>query len=199
MKMKKLGSLILMLVLVCLLSGCTLTDVYSVKNAYVLAKGTSSGEISKDLLAVSGATGYSADRKAAFLLAERSLKYHYGITDNISGTANIAYNLSYILNLPAKLYRNIQVDLGIGKLSNHSDDMTGAAWQIASSKASAITLILLDIWYAVIGLVSALLMLIFGTLIGLFNHPIRTILDIPALLWGLVKTLYYAIAHFFYW
>ncbi|WP_066073567.1 hypothetical protein [Neobacillus soli] len=45
-----------------------------------------------------------------FYLAERDIKHHFSDGAKGSATANLAYNLSYIINTPAKLVHNIRYD-----------------------------------------------------------------------------------------
>lgn len=131
----------------------------------------------------------------AFWLAERDIRYHMKtgndtfLATELSATANLSYNLSYILNLPAKLIHNIRFDI---QLTNGFDQTVMRDITMAAA-------ILFDIVYAIVGFVGAWLMLVFGTLVGLLFHPINTILDIPACIWGLIKTIFYAIYHLFAW
>ncbi|WP_433943449.1 hypothetical protein [Paenibacillus sp. SN-8-1] len=199
---KRINLALMMLLMVVLLSGCQLTDHYSDKTKLVFFSG-SSGETSSDIHAeIIFSNSAESERNTMFLVAERDLQYHWKAATELSGTGNIAYNVSYLLNLPAKLYRNIQADLGIGKYFNESSmHSTGLDKKVdkTASIAAPIVLIVMDVLYAIVGLFGAFIMLIFGTLTGLLYHPINTFKDIPGLLVGLVKTIYYAVAHFFYW
>lgn len=131
----------------------------------------------------------------AFWLAERDIRYHLRVNDDtflaeeLSATANLSYNLSYILNLPAKLIHNIRFDI---QLANEVDQGT-------LGTITKVTAILFDVVYAIVGFVGAWLMLIVGTVVGLLFHPIDTFLDIPACIWGLLKTVFYAIYQLFSW
>ncbi|MBE5395389.1 hypothetical protein [Brevibacillus borstelensis] len=131
----------------------------------------------------------------AFWLAERDIRYHLRVNkdtflaEELSATANLSYNLSYILNLPAKLIHNIRFDV---QLANEINRSTLGTITMA-------TAILFDVVYAIVGFVGAWLMLLVGTVVGLVLHPINTFLDIPACIWGLLKTVFYAIYHLFAW
>ncbi|MDC0765261.1 hypothetical protein POF51_31585 [Brevibacillus sp. AG] len=131
----------------------------------------------------------------AFWLAERDIRYHLRVNDDtflaekLSATANLSYNLSYILNLPAKLIHNVLFDI---QLVNDVDQTDLGTLTMA-------TVILFDLVYAIVGFVGALLMLLVGTVVGLVCNPINTFLDIPACIWGLLKTVFYAIYHLFAW
>ncbi|WP_433945679.1 hypothetical protein [Paenibacillus sp. SN-8-1] len=202
-KMRKRISVgIMMVLMVILLSGCQLTDSYPLKTSTVLLAGSSMEEPSSDIASMLDGSTSSMDKKVLFLVAERDLRYHWSFTKELSGSGNLAYNISYLLNLPAKLFRNIQADIGVGKYFNEqaqSESGLSSYSNSVYSVATPVTWIIMDIIYAVIGFFAALLMLIFGTIIGLLHHPINTLTDLPGLIVGVVKTVYYAVAHFFYW
>ncbi|WP_433943781.1 hypothetical protein [Paenibacillus sp. SN-8-1] len=201
---RRISLLFMMLFMVVLLSGCQLTDNYPFKTSAVLIAGSTMKEPSSDLTSLMDGfiTPKGIDRKLMLLVAERDLRYHMSFTKELSGSGNLAYNISYLLNLPAKLFRNIQADIGIGKYFNEQAKSEAGISSYASSVysvATPITWIIMDVIYAVIGLFAALLMLVFGTIIGLLHHPINTLTDLPGLIIGVVKTVYFAVAHFFYW
>ena len=131
----------------------------------------------------------------AFWLAERDIRYHLMVNEDrflaeeLSATANFSYNLSYLLNLPAKLIHNVRLDIQLADEVGHKTLGT----------ITVVTAILFDVVYAIVGFICAMLMLVIGTLVGLVLHPIDTILDIPACIWGLLKTVFYAIYHLFAW
>lgn len=146
-------------------------------------------------------------RSFVFAWAEGDLKYHIllpGDQDRtlcatLSATNMTAYNISYLLNLPAKLIANIKTDLNMSDASKASKVLSenNLADQIII-KGSTAVFILNDIFTALIGILLALIMLPIGFFIGLIAHPIQTFYDIIPCLLGLVKTIGYAIKHLSY-
>ncbi|NMO96619.1 hypothetical protein [Paenibacillus lemnae] len=126
-----------------------------------------------------------------FFMAERYLKYFFKPTgDILNGSESVAYNLSYLFNLPVKLYKNISYDFTLTE-----DELKGSMM----TQAMKWMLVVYDVITALVGLLLALVMLPIGALIGLVAHPIATFLDLIPSLWGLIQSIYAAVAHFFTW
>ncbi|WEK54285.1 MAG: hypothetical protein P0Y55_17345 [Candidatus Cohnella colombiensis] len=169
-------------------------------------------EYKMSAVALSGdTTKLSSDegRAFAFFAGERHLKYYFKIpgdsihdfdadliAEELSGPENFSYNVSYILNLPAKLFRNIQADFGMGPFKKEMDELEASRNQ---ALPGAFVLAFKDILTAVIGFILALIMMVFGTIIGTILHPIESITDFIPCCWGLIKTIFYAIIHLFTW
>ncbi|WP_100403597.1 hypothetical protein [Bacillus sp. FJAT-42315] len=142
-----------------------------------------------------------AMRKLSFAWGEGDLKYHFQlpgdeerwVTGTFSATTMTTYNLSYLVNLPAKLIANIRLDIYMWKNADDFERLTNIV-----AKGSAITFIALDIFYAIIGFLVAIIMLPIGLILGFLTSPIQTFLDIFPVLFDSLKTLYYAVRNLFY-
>lgn len=108
----------------------------------------------------------------------------------------LSYNVSYILNLPAKLIANIRTDLDILYIEDVVEK--SGIFNNIVVKGSIAIFIIRDILIALIGFILAIIMVPLGLIIGFIYHPIQTFYDIIPCLWGTLKTTFYAIKHLFY-
>ncbi|MBO1515417.1 hypothetical protein [Metabacillus bambusae] len=139
-------------------------------------------------------------RELAYAWGEGDLKYHILLpgdegrllTETFSATTMSTYNFSYIINTPAKLVSNIRTDLYIGEME------TGFQLGNLVIQGASVWFIVLDIFYALIGLILAIIMLPIGFIVGFITSPLQTLYDIFPSLIGLLKTMYYAVRNFFY-
>lgn len=139
------------------------------------------------------------------LMGERQLKYLFLIPNenvavfrDLSGPENFVYNFSYIVNLPAKLYRNIQFDLSVSG-ETEAKIVQSSKFDKAIKVVSTGYLIFWDIISSIIGLVLSIVMLFIGTLFGLILHPIKSITTLIPSLIGIVTTIYSAVMNFKKW
>lgn len=183
-------------------TGCQFTEdmkmMYDSKRIYVMATDSelipNSFEVENDI-------------DLLFTLAERDIMYYYAFADGVplakqySATANLGYNLAYMLNTPAKLIQNIRYDFKFKEEVSDIDEETADKLDIAINKTLSETslwyFIIMDIIYAIFGFICASFMLFFGTLFGFLNHPINTFLDIPTVLYGIVTSAILAIKYIF--
>lgn len=127
-------------------------------------------------------------------LAQHDLKYHFqwaGLTvvEAYGGSSNFSYNLSYIINLPAKLKHNYQFNKQLVAGEIQPDTLRDYSDVIEKySKTSFWLLMVYDIFYAVTGLFIAVIMLIFGSIGGIFTHPYATFLKIPQEVMNLIDS-----------
>ncbi|WP_040207342.1 hypothetical protein [Neobacillus jeddahensis] len=191
--------LLLVFLLTIVTSGCDIVDggkaAYKYKTAYVAMAGEDPTKIRSTM-------------GTLFYLGERDITYHLMdgnkfMAQEYSATANLAYNLSYLVNTPAKLIHNIRYDYKMTQKDFKADEKVeqGIEDRIGNSllDISMVLSIILDTFYALIGLVGSFIMLFLGTLIGLIAHPIDTILNIPSALVGLIKTVIAAVTNIFSW
>jgi len=154
--------------------------------------------------------------------AERDLTYHNINKHKVfSGSNNLLYNLSYILNLPAKICHNLYWDVcfamhptdyykKLEKLrvendnNKKNDDIVNYILGIViyvliivGKILLAIYFIILDVITVIIGLVCAIVMLIFGTLIGLLYEPVGTFVDLIPCFISLLGTILHAVVYIF--
>jgi len=140
-------------------------------------------------------------RKLSFAWGEGDLKYHLQlpgdekrwVMETFSATTMTTYNISYLINLPAKLIANIRLDIEIAKNADSFEKLGNVVL-----KGTSYFFIALDVFYALLGLIIALVMLPIGFVIALLTSPIQTFLDIIPVIVDLVKTFYYAVKHLFY-
>jgi hypothetical protein len=186
LNIKLVGLFTLLLIL---LSGCgEISDTYEAKRDFVMMKGDSNPDVESEI-------------DMLLYLAERDLKYHLSPDEvgtfafEFSGSANFAYNLSYMLNTPAKLIHNIRYDI---LLTDHEyvEDEKIANTIVDFSRVLAI---ILDVIYAAVGFVFANIMLVIGSVTGLLFHPIQTITDLPTVIMGLIETVIEAVTNIFSW
>ncbi|MDR6121317.1 hypothetical protein QFZ87_000914 [Bacillus sp. SLBN-46] len=183
----------LILLLTVITSGCDIVDqgkaAYNYKTAYVAMIG--------EVPTANSSVG------ELFYLAERDIKYHLSDGNSGSATANLAYNISYILNTPAKLIHNIRYDYLMTQKEFKVDKKVEQSIEGKVGNAlldfSMVVAIVMDIFYAALGLILSIIMLFVGTFIGLIAHPIDTLLNIPAVIWGLLKTVIAAVVNIFSW
>ena len=134
-------------------------------------------------------------RDLAFVWGEGDIWYHVYLADGypsfvdttFSLSTFIGYHYSYLVNLPAKLVANFRTNfvmVGDGEYEH-------SIW-------TAILYCLFDLLTLIVGLLAWIVNLIRGFLVAFFCSPIRTFIDLPFVLWEMLKTTYYAFANFFY-
>lgn len=212
-KMKKFLMLIPLFVILIITSGCGANDtsqidqtgkiLYDLKRLYVIY--TDSELSSTEFL--------GGDIDNLFVLAERDIQYHFSFPDDYplltsySATANIGYNLAYMINTPAKLIQNIRYDYKFvdetwdfdEEVANEVVDEADMEmfFTDAVSKINLWSFIIMDALNAIIGCFFAYVMLHIGTLFGFLCHPIDTFINIPHVLWSLFESIYYAVIYIF--
>lgn len=215
--MKKL--LLLMAALGILLGGCgqqtnplhnysTKTFILAFKNLeediYQATEELENGEFSFNQ--ISTFLTIANEKKFIAFLAERDLKYHFQYGSNrtiasaFSGTTNLSYNISYLVNLPAKIKANYLFNKALvnGEVEGDLSSMV-SSYLSQSQDISFMILMLTDIFYIISGALLAFIMLFFGTIVGFLNHPIQTFTDLPGAIITLLFSLKSAWTNFFVW
>lgn len=143
-------------------------------------------------------------RSLIFAWGEGDIKYHVVLPGDeeryLAGVLNAAtmtsYNISYVINLPAKLISNIRANFSLVDLNETMSKNSKIYNTVVTG--SAIIFTLQDILVAFIGLFLAFIMTIIGLTFGLILHPIQTFADMLPCLLGIVKTIFYAFSNLFY-
>lgn len=119
-------------------------------------------------------------------LAQKDLKYHFQWADSYTflehgAATNIQYNISYLINIPAKIKQNYQFNKAWvnGEVSN---DFFGDMNEVMTKygDVSLGLLVAYDIFYAITGAILAVLTGVFGSIFSIFIHPIASLWDIPS-------------------
>lgn len=197
-KLKKVFLAFSIVFLMMVTSGCTPIEsgklFYDIKVMYVMLSGDPTLDISGDSM---------SDVEAAYFVGERDIRYHLIVGNSYSATANLGYNISYLLNIPAKLIHNIKYDYKMTQEDFKPDEELEQSLEdkigYAMLDVGLVFLIIMDIIYSIIGLICSYIMIPVGTVIGLLLHPIDSILNIPDFIWGLIKTIFAAVSNIFVW
>ncbi|MBM7648436.1 hypothetical protein JOC78_001378 [Bacillus ectoiniformans] len=136
-------------------------------------------------------------RQLSLAWGEGDLKYHVQLpgdkqqlTTTFSATTMTAYNISYLVNIPAKIAANYQTNKLL--LEYKGEEVL----EDVVIKGSFYYFLGLDIFYAITGGILAFFMLFFGFFIGLLYSPIQSFLDVFPIFLDFVKTFYYSIKNF---
>jgi hypothetical protein len=137
-------------------------------------------------------------RTVALALGETDLRYHLKLnTGNYVPTTfdfstNLLYNVSYLANTPSKLLHNIKMDFALAREMSDSGPIgRGIGFGVK------VIFVIWDILHAVTGAAAALVMLVFGSLIGLLFHPINSVINFFPMLWNVCVTIWHAIRYIF--
>ncbi|SFM25385.1 hypothetical protein SAMN03159341_12264 [Paenibacillus sp. 1_12] len=141
----------------------------------------------------------SGDSNTKRLLAtsfgETDIRYHFKLaTGNFVPTTldlstNFLYNFTYILNTPAKLVHNLKTNF---EMINEPSIAKGTI----ISKAVSWIFVTWDVMHAIVGVGFAIIMLFFGSIIGLLFHPIQSIVNFLPSLWLMLVSIWHAVANF---
>lgn len=143
-------------------------------------------------------------RSLIFAWGEGDIKYHAVLPGDeeryLAGVLNAAtmtsYNISYVINLPAKLISNVRANFSLPDLNETMSKNSKIYNTVVTG--SAIIFTLQDILVAFTGLFLAFIMTIIGLTFGFILHPIQTFADMLPCLLGIVKTIFYALSNLFY-
>lgn len=146
---------------------------------------------------------------------ERDIVYHFQARDelialNYSGSTNFMYNVSYIVNAPAKLIHHGLLDIKIIRAAwstaSEHDSEGNLLWKETLTKGEfwmvtlfSLALLYLDVFYVGVGLLGAGLMTIVGTLAGTLFHPILTFSELLVGVKALLTTIFMAFKNILFW
>ncbi|HBD94637.1 MAG TPA: hypothetical protein DDY71_16515 [Spirochaetia bacterium] len=139
----------------------------------------------------------------------RLLRYAFSISGSFgdmlifqdSGSVNFFYNLNYLISLPKNLIKNISFDLAIMGFNSNNKFWNKIAKEETKVSISGsfvgpiagIFFIIGDIILACFGVITSIIMLIVGTLLGTLFHPIRTFLDFFPCIFAFLGNIVYSL------